>query len=98
MGRIVDHYVENRVLYSAVLSASISFDLVTAAISLLTTRILSLMKHFPAPQGAKPEIVATSVAAATNGLLNAWLRGDLDATPAQLTEELTRLLPSWCRL
>lgn len=97
MGRIVDHYVENRVLYSAVLSASISFDLVTDAISLLTTRILSLMENHLAPPGAERAIVATSLAAATNGLLNAWLRGDLDATPPQLTEELTRLLPSWCR-
>lgn len=97
MGRVVEHYVENRVLYSAVLAASISFDLVTDAITLLTTRILSLMKNHLAPQGTTPAIVATALASATNGLLSAWLRGDLDATPKQLTEELTRLLPPWCQ-
>ncbi|CAN5183776.1 TetR/AcrR family transcriptional regulator [soil metagenome] len=93
--RLVDHFVENRVLFSALaaqpLGAVIQSDTVTA----MAAEIGASFSGRDVPAGLRPDIAATYIAHAAVGLLYAWLRGEIEASAEELVASLMSLMPAW---
>lgn len=81
---IVEHYDENRVLYSTVLAAPKNAKITATAIRIFADRI----DLCGAEKSDSAHVQHEIVAAAILGTMNAWVRGELPASKAQLVATL----------
>lgn len=91
--RIVDLYVAHRALFAAAESLS---PLVRArAAQAMADLMEELYRIAPPPEGVSTTLGARYTAEATTGLMHAWVAGEVDADPEQLTRHLLALMPVW---
>ncbi len=95
--RLVAHYAENRALYATVLALPLSHEAHTSAATTMGALIAERLAETGAPTGLTPALASTYIANAAVGLLIAWVRGDVEATPAEMVDHLLALMPAWLR-
>jgi hypothetical protein len=96
--RLVQHFAEHRALYVAVATLPLSRDAYLDGVRTMAEFIEgSIGQRAPAPSFMRPDLTARFIAGATYGLLDAWLRGEFEATPLELLEHIDRLTPEWYR-
>ena len=94
--RLVDHYVDNRGLYTAIAAMPVSREAYLANVRMLAAIIeAALQTHPQRPADLDVEATARYIAGAAYGLIDAWLTGDVSIDDDSLVEHLARLLPPW---
>lgn len=96
--QMVDHFATRRALYRvarALPGSSVAYD---RAIARMSEIVEDYLLDLPAvPPGIDSRTVAKWIASGTYGVLDAWVREDLDIDPEELAGNLYNLLPSWYR-
>jgi AcrR family transcriptional regulator len=94
--RLVDHYVDNLALYSAVAALPVSKEAYLSAVRAMAAIIeITIADHPARPPELDSEATARYIASAASGLIDAWLAGDAGIDDDALVEHLIRLLPPW---
>jgi len=94
--RLVAHFAENRALYAAVAALPVTKESYLADVRAMSAVIeTELNGHPKRPEGLQAAATARYIAGAANGLLDAWVTGELDLTESELVEHLMSLLPTW---
>lgn len=94
--RLVDYFVDNRDLFTAVAALPVSRDLYLAKVRSMADVIeVSLATNPRRPAELEPAATARYIAGAAYGLIDAWLTGELALDEGALVEHLTVMLPPW---
>jgi AcrR family transcriptional regulator len=94
--RLVQHFAQHRPLYAAALSLSTSrrvHERAASALAELTRGYLATLPHLPAD--ISPSITSAYISNATIGVLDAWVLGQIDASPEGIVNHLMTLMPDW---
>jgi AcrR family transcriptional regulator len=94
---IVNHYIEHRRIYSAVLSMPLSQHTTAEAIRYLGMIIHESSRSQEPPAGTSRYMTSVLLAGAFIGAFDTWLRGEGEWTPDELRHGLTEILPDWIR-
>jgi AcrR family transcriptional regulator len=95
-GSLVEHWVSNRELYAAAAAITQTRDSYLQAVSDMAAVMESVLRASPTcPPEVDPGLAARFLALATYGLLDAWVREDVVASPQQLSDQLIALTPAW---
>ncbi|WP_378043058.1 TetR/AcrR family transcriptional regulator [Citricoccus parietis] len=93
---LVEHYVQLRPFYVAVVALHLSRAVHTNVVRAMAADIEPLITAHPGlPAGLRPELAASFIASAVVGFLDEWIEDDFEATPEELLEHLMALLPQW---
>jgi AcrR family transcriptional regulator len=90
---LVDHYDENRPLYSAVLALPVSLEVNSRAVERLGSIFVAQLFDSTLPPGLHPEVIARYTSSATIGVLDAWIHQDLLMTADETVDHLIQLMP-----
>ena len=94
--RLVQHFADNRALYSAAAALPVSKESYLAgARSMAAVIEETLAEHPRLPDGLQPAATARYIAGAAYGLLDAWILDEIVLTEGELVHHLTALLPPW---
>jgi AcrR family transcriptional regulator len=93
---LVDHYVQHRALYAAVSALPLSAESHRVGVRAMAGIVQALLETHPhLPSECTPVLTARYIAGAAHGLLDAWARGEVEASPAELVDHLMALMPPW---
>lgn len=93
---LVEHWVGNRELYEAAASITQTRDSYLRAVAEMAAVMENVLRSSPGlPPGVDPALASRFLALATYGLLDAWVRGEIEASAQQLTDQLIALTPAW---
>lgn len=95
-GKLINHYVEHRPFYVAVLALPLSRSVHTKVVRAMAADIEPGIAAHPAlPASLRPHLAASLISSAVVGFLDEWLEDDFDATADELLTHLMELLPAW---
>jgi AcrR family transcriptional regulator len=93
---LVEHWVDNRELYAAASVITQTRDAYLRAVAEMAAVMESVLRSSPdCPPTVDPALASRFLALATYGLLDAWVRGEIEASEQQLTDQLIALTPAW---
>ncbi|MFC4224733.1 TetR/AcrR family transcriptional regulator [Lysinibacter cavernae] len=95
-GRLIEHMVENFPLYTSVIELPPVRHAYNDIIRRYVRGVLgAIIEQATVPAGVNAELVALYEAGGALTLISAWMRGNLDLSDEELTEQLVAFLPDW---
>lgn len=95
-GRLIEHMVENFPLYTSVIELAPVRHAYNDIIRRYVRGVLgAIIEQATVPAGVNAELVALYEAGGALTLISAWMRGNLDLSDEELTEQLVAFLPDW---